>query len=125
MTTSASPTAATAMTEARTATWLMLATVRNWGAAIVTSAPSTTMMPTRLSSRWRAIVDSHWPGVRGAPSATVAGVSAIEATVGTRSNGSRSLVGGAPGRVEHYPLLGRSLTRDLGRDTPLVQHEDP
>ena len=59
MITIASPTAATAMIAARVATWLKLDTERNCGAMSDTPAPSTNMIATRLSSRWRPIAMSH------------------------------------------------------------------
>jgi len=49
--TRASPTAATATIDARTATWLRFESVRNCGAVTDTSPPSTNMIATRLSSR--------------------------------------------------------------------------
>src|SRR6476619_3386019 len=88
ITTRASPTAATAMTEARTATWLMLEIVRNWGAVRVTSAPRMTMIATRLSSRCLASADRRPPVVRGASAVGVTGESAIEVT-GCGSGGGR------------------------------------
>src|ERR1035437_822861 len=70
--TRASPTAATATIEARTATWLMFETVRNCGAETETRPPSTNMIASRLSSRWRAIAASHDLRVRrGAAAAAV------------------------------------------------------
>ncbi len=51
MMTSASPMAAIAVIDARTATWLKFSTDRNCGAMVVTSPPSTNMSATRVSSR--------------------------------------------------------------------------
>src|SRR5439155_6891274 len=104
----------------------MFETVRNWGAAIVTSAPSTTMIATRLSSRCRARMDSNPPRVRATPTAAVAAVSAMGDIASRGSAGGRGVVAvGAPGRGEHHPFLGGSLARDLSGDSALVKDEDP
>src|SRR5450759_5645003 len=128
--TRASPTAATATIDARTATWLRFESVRNCGAVTDTSPPSTNMIATRLSSRWRAIVDNHCPRVRPAPTVAVTPDLAIEATAGGFARGFgdrlRGVVAGhVAGRGEHHPLLGRPIARNLGRDPPFVEDKDP
>src|ERR1700730_9630074 len=114
MMTIASPMAARAMTEARTATWLRLETVRNWGAPRETSAPSTTMIATRLNSRWRAIAPSHGLRDWAAPMVTVTPGSSLGARAGVRAG--RVVVTHAAGGREHHPFLGRPIARDLGGD---------
>src|SRR3954452_572049 len=117
MTTSASPTAATATIEARTATCEMLSTVRNCGAATDTSAPSTIMIATRLSSRCRASTPSHAPRSRGASRVAVAPVSAMPGLDNVRRE--------IACRGDHHPLLGRVGAGDLGRAPALVEDDDP
>src|SRR5258708_2860704 len=114
MTTSAAPTAATATIEASTATCEMLSTVRNWGAAIDTRAPSTTMIATRLSSRCRATTPSHAPLSRGAARLTAALDSVIGATI---IDGVGREVAGGGG---HDPLFRRLGPCDLGGDPSFV-----
>src|SRR6478736_1702029 len=112
MTTSASPTAATATIEARTATCEMLSMVRNWGAANETRAPRTTMIATRLSSRCRAIAPNHAPRSRGATRAAVSAMDPFRRIGG-------QVVAGMAGRREHHGLLGGPVMRDLGGDPTL------
>src|SRR5664279_2470250 len=122
--TRASPTAATAMIAACTATWLRLSVVRNWGAAIETRPPSTNMIASRLSSRWRATAASHVPrGAGGAAGASTPGSAMSRCAGGVAGAGFG--IGGLAGRREHDPL-GRCLAAgDLSRDPTLVQDDDP
>src|SRR6267143_3835549 len=99
MTTIASPIAATAMTDASTATWLMFEAVRNCGAAIDTRPPSARMIATRLNSRWRASEDNHWFGV--APRRAVAPDSAMGPNARPRGLCRVGVGGGTPGGREH------------------------
>src|SRR4051794_15260700 len=116
MTTSASPTAATATIDARTATCEMLSTVRNCGAASDTSAPSTSMIATRLSSRCRPTTPSQAPRSRAAWRGALTPASAMRVAGICRE---------IAGRGDHDPFLGRVGARDLGRDSPFVEDEDP
>src|SRR5262245_43777797 len=114
MTTSAWPMAAIAVIDARPATWRRFSAVRNCGATSVTKAPMTSITRTRLSSRWRAIAPTSDP--RGAPPACTA------AAIGSATG--RVLEDVAGGGV-HDRRLGRPVARDLRRDPPLVEDEDP
>src|SRR6185503_16886650 len=123
MTTRACPIAAMAVIDARVATWLRLLAVRNWGAASVTPAPSTSMTMTRLSSRWRAMAPTSEPR---AIVSTRVGANVVSVIRGIR--GRRVTVGlerNVAGGGEHHPFLGRAAARDLGGDPALVQDEDP
>src|ERR1700690_4440078 len=121
-TTSASPTAATAMIEAWTATWLRFDDVRNCGAAIETMPLSTNMIARRLSSRWRATAESQVPRPR-------AGLGIVRTGSGTDDclpgrAGRRINVGAARGG-EHHPFGAGLSARNLGGEPALVQDHDP
>ncbi len=107
----------------------MLSIVRNCGAESETSPPSTSMIATRLSSRWRAIgrgqpLAAGARRVRRRVVATGAQPSDAPVAAGRRPAGLVAAVRAA-GRREHHPLLGGLVARDLGGDPALVQDEDP
>src|SRR5450432_310914 len=120
--TRASPTAATAMIDAWTATWLRLDAVRNCGAASDTMPPSTNMIARRLSSRWRATAASHVPRAGWLLGMARAGS-------GTRDRLAAAAHGrvfaGAAGRGEHHPLRRCLTARDLGGEPALMEDHDP
>ena len=97
------------MIEASTATWLRLSTVRNCGAASETSAPSTTMIATRLELALAGDVASQRAGraSAGRRRSRRRPVSHRPRPACRRRSAPSRRAGQVAGRREHHPLLGR------------------